>query len=504
MEILFITTTNLSTNPRILKELRLALERGYECTFIGFKLGNWSDKTEQEHLNLFNGLKVNYLSSGTLAGTSATLSVRHGWLSVVRYRWLSVVEARYLTTLVWKLSIIFNKIFKKNIKIAAYAHNKRSFQIERILKKQKDKYDLIIAHNLGALYPTFKFAKKHHIPFAFDIEDYHPGEKCSPAERYRREILMQELLPKAAYISYASPLIGEHTLKLLTSAKPESSRLDGIKYMATGTKCISRSVCGTDMLKVEVIAEDIKLPQSILINNSFSQDEFQLIEIADKKVQFVWFSQNITWGRGLELIVPALLKYKEKVHLSLIGNKRIDFYNQFLAHFDEFITYIEPLPQDKLHLRLSEYDIGLAIEVSNVDLNKDIALSNKIFANAQSGLFILATDTLAQKQFIEEQNEDFGSALSPDFGSFRLRSTTTAQSPDFGTALSKGFDSAQTRIEIGMLSAQSIEAMEKAVSRIIDEVEIIRANKRVRFEYANRLAWEHESQRLLNIWEQLP
>jgi len=436
---LFITTTNLSTNPRLLKELKLASENDYRCTFIGFKLGNWSDKTEREHLKQLNGVKAIYFSA-----------LREPFLN-----WL-------FATMVWKFSLIFNKFFNQNLKLSSYAHNKRTWQLVKKLKNIKNDYDLVIAHNLGALYPAYKYAKKHHLSFAFDIEDFHPGEKCSRDEKQRRELLMQKILPSAAYISYASPLIGKNSMELLMQAKPEKPKLDAVKYMATSTKCISRSVCDPEMLYDNEGAEEIKLPDSFLINNSFGENEFQLIETKNERLQLVWFSQNITWERGLEQIVPALSKFKEKVHLHLIGNKRDDFYNDFLVNYDEFITFIEPLPQDKLHLGLSKYDIGLAIEISSVDVNKDIALSNKIFAYAQAGLYILATDTAAQKQFIEEQDRD-----------------------------------------IGLLSSQSTEEMEQAIKQLIDEVEKIRENKKARFEYAKQLAWEHEGTKLLNIWDEI-
>ncbi len=457
-KLLFITTTNLTTNPRLLKELKLASENGHECTFIGFKLGNWSDGTEQEHLKLLAPVKPIYLS--------ATKDSFNNWL---------------LSTIVWKFSIFFNKLFIKSL--CAYAHNKRTWQLVLKLKRIKSDYDLIIGHNLGALYPAIRFAKKHNIPFAFDIEDYHPGEKCSPAEKHRREFLMQKLLPKATYISYASPLIGEHSLALISKAGIDTSKLDSFKYMATSTKCISRTVCDTGFPDEIETPIGVKLPDNFLVNNSFSQNEFQLIENSSEKIRFVWFSQNITWGRGLEQMIPALSKFREKIDLYLIGNKRLDFHEKFLKNYDDFINYIEPLPQKELNLKLSQFDIGLAIEISNVDLNKEIALSNKIFAYTQAGLFVLATDTSAQKRFIEEHNPCI---LNSDYDQ-----TITGRS---------------SRVEIsgiGLLTPQSSEEMEKAIEIIINGIGDIRASKKMRFEYAKQLAWEIEGLKLSSTWNKL-
>lgn len=53
-----------------------------------------------------------------------------------------------------------------------------------------------------------------------------------------------------------------------------------------------------------------------------------------------------------------------------------------------------------MHQTLSKFDIGLAIEPGK-DFNNELALSNKLFAYLQSGLFVLATDTIEQDRFIK-------------------------------------------------------------------------------------------------------
>ena len=428
-KILFITTTNLSTNPRLLKELKLASKNGHTCTFIGFKLGNWSDKTEQGHLRNLPGIKPIYLS--------ATKEPFFTWV---------------ISTIVWKLSVFFNKYYKSSLKPCAYAHNKRTWQLVKANKKLKESFDLVIAHNLGALYPAYKFAEKLETAFAFDIEDYHPGEKCSPLEKKRRELLMKKILPKAAYITYASPLIGENSFKLLEKIKQKQER--------------------------------------ILVNNSFAQSEFRFEESKSEKLQLAWFSQNIAAGRGLELIIPALSKFKNTVRLNLIGNLYPEFKESFLKPYLDFIRFAPPLPQKELNLYLCQFDVGLAIELSTVDFNRDICLTNKIFAYIQSGLFVLATDTSAQKQFIEEHKEGivnlyFGSAQSPaEAMTERSRSLSLAEMT-------------------GLLTAQTTQEMEKAIEKIINNIETIRTNKKKRFEYAKRMAWEVEKEKLVEIWSDL-
>ena len=241
-------------------------------------------------------------------------------------------------------------------------------------------------------------------------------------EKSRREFLLKKILPKAGFITYASPLIGEYSLNLIPDYPKE---------------------------------------KSALINNCFFASDFSFKENHNEKISFVWFSQNITAARGLEVIVPFLYHNKKKVHLTLIGHLYQSFYDDFLAAYKEVLTIIPPLSQDELHNQLAYYDVGLALEVKNSDLNKRLALSNKIFAYAQSGLFILASDTEAQNRFIED-NPLLGIVVN-------------LESPDLSTS----------------------------VEHLLNNIQEIRKLKKERFDYAKKLSWDHESQKLMEIWEKM-
>ncbi|MFN8256710.1 MAG: hypothetical protein U0W24_13530 [Bacteroidales bacterium] len=233
---------------------------------------------------------------------------------------------------------------------------------------------------------------------------------------------MQRLLPHAAYISYASPQIGEYSLKLLPPGN---------------------------------------IPPHFLVNNCFGRDEFQLEENNSMEVKFVWFSQNISAGRGLELLLPALYKFKDKVKLVLIGNLYSSFYSDFLSGFSEILQIYEPLPQVDLNRLVCHFDLGLAIELKSADLNRDICLTNKIFTYAQAGLYILATNTSAQELFMSEHRE------------------------------------------LGEVSGQTPQEMEKVIKDIIENIDTIRKNKKNRFEYAKKLSWENEGEKLLKAWKEI-
>ena len=422
-KVLYILSGNLSTTPRALQSIKAAKKK-YKIEVVFINRGTtWSE-------------------------------IDKSLLEELKGKWKSISIEKE-TTLKWFILSVFHKltcklsnIFKKHITLNALANKATLFLYFALLKK-KSNFDLVIGHSYGALYPTYCYSKKNSLPFAFDIEDYHPGEKCSPIEKKRRELLMKKILPKAAYITYASPLIGENSFKLLEKIKQKQER--------------------------------------ILVNNSFAQSEFRFEESKSEKLQLAWFSQNIAAGRGLELIIPALSKFKNTVRLNLIGNLYPEFKESFLKPYLDFISFAPPLPQKELNLYLCQFDVGLAIELSTADFNRDICLTNKIFAYTQAGLFVLATDTSAQKQFIEEHNEGivnlyFGSTQSPaEAMTERSRSLSLAEMT-------------------GLLTAQTTQEMEKAIEKIISNIETIRTNKKKRFEYAKRMAWENEKQKLLDVW----
>ncbi|MBJ6119802.1 hypothetical protein JAO76_16460 [Pontibacter sp. BT310] len=398
MRLLLITSTNLTSNPRLVKEMRLALSIGYDVTVVLFDLKQWTKSLEQTYQKEFKEVKFIYLS-----------------ITRNSFNWLQ-------TTLVHFFAKKLNSSYPLSLKLSAFASDKRSFLLTKKLKKlSHKKFDLIISHNLGALYPAFQYANKHNIPFAFDVEDYHPGEVIpadAEGEKMRREFLMQQMLPQAEFITAASPLIANQVGKLC--------------------QCTVTT-----------------------INNSFYSSEFKLSLLDDAvedKIKLVWFSQHINHGRGLELLLPALDMFNDIVGLTLIGNLNQDFGDSWLKGRG-YVGVIAPLPQNELHEELSKYDAGLALELKSVDFNRDIALTNKIFAYKQAGLFILATDTQAQSEFMNQYKED------------------------------------------GYVCEQTIESLKAGVDYIIQNISAIRAGKNNRFNAAIKIGFETEAQKLVALWQ---
>ncbi|TRZ44990.1 glycosyltransferase [Robertkochia solimangrovi] len=414
---LFITSANLASNPRLYKEITSALIAGYNVTLIQFKLGNWSD----ENTEIIKGkLLVDFPQSIDFITLKATAENKLDYLL-----WGSLE----------KLCRKTYRLFKKSTLITALASSRRSVQLYRKMRELKHIPNLIIAHNLAALYPAFQFSKKHQIPFTFDVEDYHPGEDISfdrSNERLRRERLMRDLIPEATAVTHASPLIESTTLEL------------------TG-----------------------KISKSTVVLNGFNEYEFESpFENRQNLPRFIWFSQKIGRGRGLEELFEAFKQVADfseaACEIYLIGELETGFNQEVLQPFVETIANssidikcLEPMAQAVLHRMLREFDIGLALEFNTTDLNRQLCITNKILAYAQSGIYILATDTPAQKSFIKEFND------------------------------------------LGCLTGQNISDLKNTILKIIEEIESIRANRSERFRIGSQFSWDNESVKIIALWKEI-
>jgi hypothetical protein len=119
------------------------------------------------------------------------------------------------------------------------------------------------------------------------------------------------------------------------------------------------------------------------------------------------------------------------------------------------------MSQKELHHALSTFDAGLAVDVSNDDYNRELAITNKILAYFQAGLYILATNTRAQDQFIKQHPMH------------------------------------------GIISEQSGTSVQQSLKKIGFDIEMIRSQRQLRFRNASLFSWEKESAILKKEWRKL-
>ena len=338
-KVLFITSTNLGANPRLLKEMRLMLEQGYEVTGMLFHFNNWSSARDNE-------LRAS--------------------LKEVRFIQLSALRVPFIP---WLFSSLLEKGFRLlpvavlNHSMLSSAVSKRSYLLIQAIKKMNESFDWVIAHNPATFYPALMASRKFKASLGIDVEDYHPGETNDPKAATIMKKLMQLVLPGAAYCSYASPLIMEEVKK----------DVKGLKN------------------------------NQLVILNGFNGDEFiKPIPVEKEAIQLVWFSQNIDVNRGLENVIPVVNELYPLVELHLIGNLKPAFETAYLQNKTGIIIHPSK-SQKELHQFLSTCDVGLALEPGK-DLNNQLAISNKLIASVQAGLYIFAFDTPAQTNFLKKND----------------------------------------------------------------------------------------------------
>ncbi len=339
MRILFISTLNLATNPRFFKEIQLALDNGNEVEVICFEFDNWSHGFNQELKKRLEGARLNIIPAG-----------RKPFLPWI----ISVCKEQFWRKLSHYLSL--------PIALQSKAVSRRSGLLVKLIKTLKGPYDLVIGHNPGALYPTWFAAQRFGARAGFDVEDYHPGEGSNKKEQAVTLFLMNALLPKMDYVSFAAPLIKERHI--------QDCGKEGRNWFT-----ILNFFPGTDFQK-------------------------RAAPYSDGPLKLVWFSQNINYKRGLEQIIPVLDHYKDRIELSLVGNSKEAFAAEFLQS-RLHIKVIPPKDQKSLHQLIQEFDVGLAIEPGK-DKNNFIALANKLITYFQAGLYILSSDTPAHIAFFKE------------------------------------------------------------------------------------------------------
>lgn len=397
MRILFISTHNLATNPRLVKEIDLALQNGFEVSLLCCEFDNWSKQLNEQ-------IKKRLLPRIKCYGVAGNRKPFMPWAFSSVFYFSSKKLLRF---------------FSNNALLLSISSNKRSWLLLNKLKKIKETIDLVIAHNSGSFYPAMIFAQKHTIPFGIDLEDYHPGETSDLKSRSFGKALQNLVLPNAGYISAASPLIMEYAQK--------------------------------DCEK--------EFKNKVVVLNYFPSNEFIKPTIKEnEKLKLVWFSQQISFNRGLEEVIP-LIRDNGALELHLFGNCNEDFRTKYLTCADNIFVH-SALLQQMLHQRLSSFDAGLAIEPGK-DLNNELAISNKMLAYFQAGLYILASDTKAQKQFIESHPEH-GSVEKLDQDEFNI-----------------------------------------ALNELLQKKELIRTGAEKRFEMAKKYCWEEESKKIMGIWNEI-
>jgi glycosyltransferase involved in cell wall biosynthesis len=240
-----------------------------------------------------------------------------------------------------------------------------NFFFWQLKKAVQYKADLYIAHNLGALPVAVLAAKKTNVKCGFDAEDFHRNEGSDDAGSYEvrlKTLIEEKYIPQLDHMTAASPLIAE-------------------KYSSIFKR------------EVNTILNVFPKTHQPKINNNTTEP-----------LKLFWFSQTVGPNRGLESVVEGMVKSGLHIEMHLLG-KASDDYDQLLNGLIKntlcSLHFHKPIFPDEIFSLAAQFDIGVASE-THIPLNRNICLTNKIFTYVQCGLAVIASDTDAQKDFINE------------------------------------------------------------------------------------------------------
>jgi glycosyltransferase involved in cell wall biosynthesis len=341
--ITFITTGQPTTNPRLVKEAETLHKLGYSIKVICCFYQQWAQKPDE-----------------ALTGKYPGMYIYCGGDPVVK-------KAPYFKTRIrQKLSTLLFK-YTRHFSIPENAISRTHTEALAIAKKNKT--DLYIAHNLGALPAAVLAAKHTGAKVGYDAEDMHTAQfTSSHDEGYRlNKYIEEKYFKRVDYFTAASPLIAEYYKREYSYLKP------------------------------------------VVINNVFPKTALNISPNykAGEPLKLFWFSQTIGPERGLEDVIKALSATKGNVRLHLLGSCNEHYRSALLnlagklkLNADQ-LWFHKPMEADKVFSFANQFDIGMATE-TGTPLNRDICLTNKIFTYIQCGLAMIASDTQAQTLFMQQ------------------------------------------------------------------------------------------------------
>ncbi len=342
-KIVLISSGQPSLNPRLVKEADALADAGYKVTVLYAYWNDWGTELDR---TLIPSKKWEAICIG---GDPHQKKLTY-----------------FFSRLIHKLAKTINQKTGGKI-LADLAIGRSGYYLIRAAKRYDA--DLYIGHNTGALEATVKASKANKKLCGFDAEDFHRNEvsdNSNDPDVILKTRLEERYVPQVDYLSVSSPLIAATYKKLFPNKEP------------------------TVILNVFPSGSQISLP----------------VYRPEGPVKLFWFSQTIGPARGLEETINALDLLKGyPFELHLLGHipieKGTSLADNFIKTGRANIFFHGPIPPDQIIAFASQFDIGLAVETGK-PLNRDLCLTNKIFTYLQAGLAVVASDTSAQKNLLNQ------------------------------------------------------------------------------------------------------
>jgi len=159
----------------------------------------------------------------------------------------------------------------------------------------------------------------------------------------------------------------------------------------------------TSQSMADALVAAYRCPPPIVLRNSFPLQPHSRLDrpAAAGPADFIWFSQTIGPGRGLELFLSAWAQTQTPSRVFLLGDERRGYGQQLRSGLPAArrgdLRLLPLVTPAELPLVLARFDVGLALE-PNWPVNRDITISNKILQYLNAGLAVVATDTAGQTE----------------------------------------------------------------------------------------------------------
>jgi glycosyltransferase involved in cell wall biosynthesis len=334
-KICLISGGHVSSTPRLIKEADALYANGYDVLVLSTQGVSSIAKFDRD--------------------VQAVRSWRVYNVPLYDRSWLSTFISKVSKRLARKHLFSSHSDIFDYVKVAAPWHKLFLVQIERFQP------DFIIAHSISGLTVAALAKRMHGIPFGFDVEDYHAGEREGGLEDFSNRLgfnVMRMCLPEACYATISSPQIETEIQKHFRIAKTE------------------------------------------IVLNCFPLQPLEQRDSKNVRLSLYWFSQSIGMDRGLPDILEACQGLRGDFELHLRGSCSDSVRNQIFAHADRGgyrkNLFLDPrCGADELLTESMKHDVGLALEFPT-PFNRNLCITNKILMYSIAGLAIAATATDGQ------------------------------------------------------------------------------------------------------------
>jgi hypothetical protein len=228
--------------------------------------------------------------------------------------------------------------------------------------------DLYIAHYVPALPAAAAAAARYGALLGYDAEDFHSGEgQGGAAEEFRMEMVQrieESFLPSCRHLTAASPLIARAYAAQYGIAEP------------------------VPVLNVFPLA--------------MAPTAAEAASGSDGTLRAYWFSQTIGLDRGLQSFIQAMARTEARVALDIRGSNRWGHGDTLLAEaralgLGDRVRLLPMEPPVEMVRLAARYDLGLSLETEATQ-SRRLCLTNKIFTYLLAGIPVMMSDTPAQRE----------------------------------------------------------------------------------------------------------